>query len=73
MAQTTDEIRRSIEAQRGQLAQDINELEFRVRDTMDWRSQFRKHTGLLLGLAFGGGVALALMTGGPRDHHSTGL
>ncbi len=66
MAETTDAIRREIEVQRGQLAQNINELEYRVKSSMDFNQQFRKHTGLILGAAFGGGLLLALMTGGGR-------
>jgi hypothetical protein len=67
MDQTTDEIRRHIEARRGELAQDINELEYRVKDTMDWQSQFRRHAGTILGLAFAAGLLFAFMTGSRRE------
>ena len=64
MAQTTDEIRQHIEARRGRLAQDINELEYRVRQTVDFKEQFRRHTGAILGSAFGAGLLFGLLTGG---------
>jgi hypothetical protein len=44
------------------LARDINELEERVRETVDWRRQFHRHAAAALGLAFGGGVLLGLIT-----------
>lgn len=71
MAETTNEIRHHIESQRGRLAEDINELEarvrrmeYRVKESVDWRHQFRTHTGAALGIAFGGGLLLGLLTGG---------
>jgi hypothetical protein len=44
--------------------QDINELEYRVRQTVDFKEQFRRHTGAILGSAFGAGLLFGLMTGG---------
>ncbi len=64
MAQTTDEIRREIEMRRGELAQHINELEHRVKDSVDFNLQFRRHTAAFLAGAFGAGVLLGLLTGG---------
>jgi ElaB/YqjD/DUF883 family membrane-anchored ribosome-binding protein len=70
MAETTNEIRHHIEFQRGRLAENINELENRVRtieyrakEAVDWRHQFRTHTGTALGIAFGGGLLLGLLSG----------
>ena len=64
MAQTADEIRQHIEVRRTRIAQDINELESRVRETVDFKEQFRRHTGAMLGSAFGVGLLFGLMTGG---------
>jgi hypothetical protein len=64
MAQTTDELRQHIEAQRTRIARDINELEHRVRETVDFKEQFRRHTELFLGSALGAGVLLGLLTAG---------
>ena len=48
------------------LAQDINELEFRVKSTVDWRARYREHTGVFLGAAFGFGLLAALLSGSRR-------
>ena len=69
MAQTTDELRQQIEARRTRIARDINELEHRVRKTVDFREQFRRHTGVFLGSAFGAGLLLGIVTGG--DHRGS--
>jgi hypothetical protein len=73
VAETTDEIRQHIEGRRTRIAQDINELEHRVRETVDFQEQFRRHTGAMLGSAFGVGLLFGLMTGGARapepDHY----
>lgn len=66
MAEKTDQIKREIEARRGELAQNINELEHRFKDSMDFHQQFRKHTAAILGGAFAGGLLFGLMTGGGR-------
>ncbi len=62
MAETTDQIRQHIESRRVQLARDINELEQRVRETVDWRRQYQRHAGAALGVAFGAGVLLGLIS-----------
>ena len=66
MAQTPDEIKSEIEQARSRLGQDLNELQYRVRRTTDWRSQFDRHPWAFLGAAFGGAMALAMMIGGRR-------
>jgi ABC-type transporter MlaC component len=68
MAETVDQIRHHIESQRSRLIQNVNELESRLRETVDWRLQFQRHTGTVLGAAFGLGALLAWMLPGPdRD------
>lgn len=57
---TTDQIRQHIEARRGRIAQDIDELEYRVKRTVDWRAQFREHTAVIMAAAFAAGVLLGL-------------
>lgn len=64
MAQTTDEIRREIEVRRGELAQNINELEHRVKNSVDLGLQFRLHTRVILGAAFCAGLLFGLFAGG---------
>lgn len=67
MAETTDQIKREIEARRGELAQNINELEHRVKNSVDLNQHFRRHPVAILGAALGGGLLLGLMTGGRRQ------
>ena len=40
MGETPDEIRQEVEQVRSRLGQDLNRLEYRVKRTFDWRSQF---------------------------------
>lgn len=63
MAENSDQIKQHIEQQRGVLTHNINELEYRMKSALDWRRYFETHTGLALGLAFGGGMLLGLLTG----------
>jgi hypothetical protein len=64
----SDRIKRSIDLQRGDLGRDIQELERRVKTTMDWRAQFQKSPMTMIGIAFGGGVLLSTLIG--RAQHS---
>lgn len=59
---TTDQIKQHIEARRGRISQDIDELEYRVKRTVDWRTQFREHTAAIMGAAFAAGALLAFAT-----------
>lgn len=68
MAETLDQIKHHIDAQRGRLSVDINELEARVRETVNWRVQFSRHATAILAAAFGLGALLALMMpGGSKE------
>jgi hypothetical protein len=37
----------------------IRQFESKVKSTLDWRGQFRKHPAPLIALAFGGGLLLS--------------
>lgn len=63
MAQTTDEIRHEIETRRSALAQDINELEHRVKHSVNINEQFRRHRTTIFGAAFLGGLLFGFFTG----------
>ena len=62
-ARTPEEIRRSIEANRADLAVSLDRLRGEVAEVTDWRRQLRRHqTPVLIGAAVagfvvGGGVA----------------
>jgi hypothetical protein len=61
---TSDQIRRDVEARRGQLAGSVELLRGRVNELTDWRRQVREHRDELIagaaiaGFVIGGFVAL---------------
>jgi hypothetical protein len=70
MGKTPDQIETHIETKRGDLRSNLEELEDKVKSVTDWRQQFRSNPGLMLSLAFGGGMLLAgvLRRARPRAH-----
>ncbi len=66
MAETPDQIKHHIEERRGRISQAINELEYRVKETVDWRTQFRRHPAVGMGAAFAAGALLGFITSGSR-------
>ncbi len=66
MGETPDEIKQEIEQARGRLDQHLNQLEYRVRETADWRTHFHRHPWTVLGVAFTGALLLSLMIFGSR-------
>ena len=61
MGQTPSQIVNEIEEARSRLGQDLNELEFRVRRTADWRTHFDRHPWTFLGAAFGAAMLVGMM------------
>lgn len=61
MGETSDQIERHIQETRNDLSNNFNELEEKVRTAVDWRAQFEERPGMMLGLAFGGGVLLSAL------------
>jgi hypothetical protein len=59
MGQDRDEIASRIESKRDDLRSNLEELEDKVKAVTDWRQQFERHAGLMLGLAFTGGLLLS--------------
>lgn len=59
--ETLDQIEKHIDATRNQLGNNLNELEGKLREAMDWRVQFEARPLPLLGVAFGAGLFLAAM------------
>jgi hypothetical protein len=64
MGETPDQIERHIYEKRSELGENINELQEKVKRTVDWRSQVEERPMTMIGLAFGGGVLLSLLFGG---------
>jgi hypothetical protein len=64
---TPQEIRASVEVTRQELSYSLNDLQSKVRELSDWRSQIRQHRKQVLigaavaGFVIGGGIAA--MTG----------
>jgi hypothetical protein len=60
---SSEEIRRSIEANRAQLAVSVDRLRGEVAEVTDWRKQLRRHQSKILigaavtGFVLGGGIA----------------
>ncbi len=63
MGEKSNQIERQIEAERGELGQNLHELQAKVEEVTDWRAQFEKRPMVIIGAAFGGGLLLASMTG----------
>jgi hypothetical protein len=64
------EIKQHIEAERGQLHQSLNELEYRVRRATDWRAQFEKRPSAFVGAALCAGFFLGIITKGNGSRES---
>jgi hypothetical protein len=59
MAHTTADLRRRIDVERGELADNMAELTARAKAAVDWREQVRRHPALTLGGALGLAFAVA--------------
>jgi hypothetical protein len=70
VGEDTREIEREIQAERRDLGQNLDDLQSRARALTDWRTHYANHTGATLALAFGGGMALALLARRPRRPES---
>jgi hypothetical protein len=71
VGQTSGEIREQIDQQREQLGQSLQDLELRVKETVDWRAQFEQRPMAGLGMAFGAGFLLAMLMPGGDDDSDT--
>ena len=63
MGQTTDQITSNIHQTREELRSNLEELETRVKNVADWRSQFQKHPGPMVLAALVGGALLSSVIG----------
>jgi ElaB/YqjD/DUF883 family membrane-anchored ribosome-binding protein len=59
MAETTEQIRIRIEQTRDRLGEDLNALEYRVKQETDWRFYYSRNPWAFVGAAYG----LALLAG----------
>lgn len=61
-----DRIKRDIDIERSNLGRNIQQLEDKMRSSVDWRVQFQKKPAAMLGLAFGGGFLFSTLFGRRR-------
>jgi hypothetical protein len=59
MAETPSELKEQVDRARNRLEQDLNNLQYHVKASLDWRAQYRRYPWLFLGAAF----TSALMVG----------
>jgi hypothetical protein len=74
MGETADQIGAYIETQREDLHSNLKELESKLKSASDWRHYFRKYSGTMIAVAFGGGILVSAIVrksrrvGRPRPH-----
>jgi hypothetical protein len=61
MGERSDQIEEQIQRTREDLRDNLNELEQKVRNTFDWRTQFEERPLMMLTVALGGGMLLAAL------------
>jgi hypothetical protein len=66
MGETADQIESYIETQREDLHSNLKELETKLKSASDWRHYFRKYTGTMVAVAFGGGILVSTIVGKSR-------
>ncbi len=65
MGERTDQIEQHIKRQRNELEDNFSELERKVRDAFDWRTQFHERPGTMLGVALvAGAIVGAILPSG---------
>jgi len=61
MGETADQIKQQIDEQREQLGTNLQQLETKVKETVDWKTQFESKPMAGIGLAFGAGFLLSVL------------
>jgi hypothetical protein len=69
MGERPDQIEQHIRQERSVLEQNFSQLEAKVKDAFDWKTQFQQHPGMLLGAAFVGGALLAAIVPKSASDH----
>jgi hypothetical protein len=72
MGATSEQIARHIGDQRNELRENVSELKQRAAESMDWRTQVNTRPATMVGLAFGGGVLLGILSGGRESTPNPG-
>lgn len=66
MGERSDEIEEQINRTRGELDENLSELQEKVKNAFDWRAQFEERPMTFLAVAFGGGVLASAVLPGAR-------
>lgn len=61
MGEDIKQIEREIVAARHQLGRNVNELQAKAQEFRDWRTHYRNHPRVLLGMALTGGLLIGAM------------
>jgi len=61
MGETTTQIEQHIYEERKHLGQNLNKLQRHTREVLSWRARFGAYPMVALGIAFSGGLLLALV------------
>ena len=69
MGERADQIEQQINRTRNDLSENFYELEQKVKTTFDWRSQFEERPGVMMAIAFGGGLLLSALLPTRRPSH----
>ena len=72
MGETSEEIAAHIEEQRGELVENVKELERKVKRAVDWKARVQERPLSMLGIAFAGGLLFSFLTRG-RGSRRSGL
>ena len=67
MVQESDRIKQHIDEARAELGRNLEQLEHRVKDVVDWHAYFDRDPFKMLTAAFGGGLLLGLLATRPRS------
>ena len=66
MAESSDRIEQEIYRKREKIGEDLDDLQSRIKRTVDWRAQVEDHPFTMLGVAFAGGLLAAALFGNTR-------
>jgi len=72
VGENTKQIEHTIVAERDQLGRNLNELETKAQQFVDWRTHYRNNPKVLLGIAVVGGLVLGAMARRGRSARSNG-
>jgi len=72
MDETADQIRTEIEQTRARLGQDLNDLEYKVKQETDWRLHVRRRPWQFLGGVFAAAMLLGMASSGRARCRPTG-